>query len=499
MPHLSRCLLPATLSLALLAGCQGAPPLHALKQPLFAMGQASSSDSVALTPAGRHLGVLTVSFMRALSAIAARRVMATVTDIEKVVVTVTPAGGGPVSETVLKAAIDAGQTTVTFQGLAPGAATVVISAFDADGQNIGTVTQSASVAAGQTTTVDMVLQLDPTFTSGTGGGGTGPTTGGLTANVTIQDGPVVTAQAGEVIFTKELDFEIFKVAVDGQGNAWACGIDMSKSPWQGRLVSLKPDGTVAKSLTFGTGLYTMASNKQDRLWVFDGPSTFYELDTDGNELNRYQIYGSSYPGRGNASGTFLFWDYADWDAALVVPTTGQRYSLDFYQRLGALTLGRNQDIWRAETAHTYLSRKGTYVNQTGSFLIHQDAAGTELSATHIDGYNYDMATVDHIGQVWVVATPDGGSAPARLYKFDAQGLQLGVTELSNGTFFHDLDVAPDGTVWVMSEAGMTRVSPTGVELSMTPLAGGKSLISAGSAGTWLIQGWPTKRVSLLAP
>lgn len=93
------------LSATLVAGCQAALPLHAMRQPLFAVDQqgAAATMPVAASPS-TTAGKLTVSFKGDLAQWT-RRVLATVADVEKVVVMVRPAGTAELSQTVPKAAI----------------------------------------------------------------------------------------------------------------------------------------------------------------------------------------------------------------------------------------------------------------------------------------------------------------------------------------------------------------------------------------------------------
>lgn len=108
-----------------LAGCQTPVGLHQIKQPLFALG-AEAPGVVA--PAGgaataARSGALTVSIQGALAGLRKRAVLATVADVERVTVSV-QVGGDTVDRTVERAALAAGQTSVTFIGLPVGTATV---------------------------------------------------------------------------------------------------------------------------------------------------------------------------------------------------------------------------------------------------------------------------------------------------------------------------------------------------------------------------------------
>ncbi len=176
----------ALVAMLVMAGCQTPKPLHTVKQPWFALGEAAGPIPAAIVARPGELGgvrgALSVNVQGELNRLA-RRVQAVIADVEKVVVTVKPNGGAEVSQTVLKGAINLGQTTVTFAALPVGEAIVTVAAFDVAGNNIGSSIQYANVTAGQVSTVSVALQLSPTVTTGSSGAGTG--VGGLATNVSI--------------------------------------------------------------------------------------------------------------------------------------------------------------------------------------------------------------------------------------------------------------------------------------------------------------------------
>ncbi len=113
---------------------------------------------------------------------AQRRLLATVADIDYVVVTITPASGAEVSQTIPAAGLAGGAGSVTFAGLPPTTATATIQAFDALGNEIGKGTQSLTIDPLVPTTVNFTVTLNPTYV---------PLTGTVSANATFVDGPVI--------------------------------------------------------------------------------------------------------------------------------------------------------------------------------------------------------------------------------------------------------------------------------------------------------------------
>ena len=148
-----------------------------------------------------------------------RRLLATVADIDYVVVTITPASGPEVSQSVLASSLSGGAGTVAFAGLPPGPATATIRAYDAIGNPIGSGTQPIVVDAVVPTTVTFTVTLDPTYL---------PPTGSVNTDVTFVDGPVIVgtpppgtdfASGAKVAESKEV-ITPEGITFDPAGTAW---------------------------------------------------------------------------------------------------------------------------------------------------------------------------------------------------------------------------------------------------------------------------------------
>jgi hypothetical protein len=487
------------LGVLITSGCQSTLPLHAMRQPVFAMGQHGEPAGVAIaTRPNATVGGLTVSFQRELAQWT-RRVLATVGDVEKVIVTVKPTGAADVSQTVLKAAIANGQTSVSFQSLPPGVATVTITAFDATDASIGTVTRSTTVTAGQTATVDVTLQLAPTIVSGSSGGGSTPTTGGIATNVTIQDGPVVTPLPGGGVLEKHtLPFQPYEIAGNGGDAFWVTGASgqtpvLAKLSTTGAIECLVTDvaGLVGPLCVDADGdAWVMVSNEagQSVMAEYNGAGTklsqvplsqdfmthfgpHMQMDSDRN------IYAIGAPHMGGArqapDGTF--------NPILTSGTTLRPGTLD--------------DLWVG-----VFTDPAVDMEKTTSFVVRYSKAGVELGRYSVGaGYRSAYTAIDQQGNAWVTAmrsdfSPGAPSLKGRLVKFSPHGQQLGVFDLSNGEFANDVEIGSDGKVWVASNdaAGTNTVTwfdMTGAELGCASIPDSINpwQIVATRRGAWVIQ------------
>jgi YVTN family beta-propeller protein len=150
---------------------------------------------------------------------AQRRLLATVADIDYVIVTITPVSGAEVSQTVPKSALAGGTGSVTFAGLPPVAATATIKAYDGIGNEIGKGTQPITISASAPTVVNFSVTLNPTYL---------PPTGTVTGNINIVDGPVVVGtpppgtvfKTGQVIASNKTINSPEGITFDAAGTAW---------------------------------------------------------------------------------------------------------------------------------------------------------------------------------------------------------------------------------------------------------------------------------------
>jgi streptogramin lyase len=480
------------LSLLFATGCQWPMQLHQLKQPLFAVGQADQAvPTFVAGPPVVASGQLTVRFDGELARLSqGRRIQATVADVDSVVVTVLPQGGAAITQTVPKTALNNGQTSVTFQGLPPGAATVTITAFDAAGVNIGSVTQAATVTVGQVATVDVTLQLNPSVVGGGTGGGT-PTTGGLAANVSLSDGPQMSAPAiGDTLGSFALDGFPWDVAVDSAGQAWVSGGDGNLG---GKLWQVAPNGTVLRNIAFNSGIGEVAIDGQGQVWALELNNTtsavpFYALyrhDANGTQLSSLQFdtYMDAMSLKSDANGRVWVYSRSAGRLLKMAPdgTIETETALD---GLAAsmnddFAVGGNGEIW---VTYTDLDR-----------VCRFSSTGSRLSTTSVPaGLKPGTVAVDAGGNAWVMST---AFVQPKLWKFTPTGA---LTET------HDIGYNPamtlmvhQGDVWCggypmyhLPAGGATAVEMT--NLNHQPYA-----MASGSSGLWIVE-LNEKRVLRLA-
>jgi streptogramin lyase len=471
------------LSLLFASGCQAPMQLHQLKQPWFALSQTDQTGPVIATslPSSAS-GKLTVRFDGDLARLMhGRRIQAMVADVERVVVTVTPAGGTAVSETVLKAALNSGQTSVTFQGLTPGEATITITAYDAANANIGSTTRTATVTVGQVATVDMALQLSPTYVA-SGGGSSSPTTGGLATTVLIQDGPVIVdLPGGGVVESFRMPFSPHRVAVNGQGEVWVTESDSSGSV----VVRLSSGGAILQVLPFpGTDANALVVDANDHVWVL-GVDEVVEYSPAGAVLNQHAITPSIGAGeslRMDAAGR-LFW-YSLMDACVITWVPGSpRAVLDAAYGGSTVTPGSLGDLWVG-------------VIQGSSDVRRISTANVELGRYSVGaGYRSAYTAIDAAGNAWVTATsadPIGNPLNGRVVKFSPTGAEQAAYELADVPMPNAIEIGPDGRVWVTGldsnhQAVVTWLGPDGgkqgtVAVDSADVWG----FAVGNDGAWLV-------------
>lgn len=161
-------LLALSVALGIMTGCETLPGVK---------------DGVSIAP---DRGALKVAIKGDFSRL--RSVQAKIEDIDHVTIGVEATGVDNQSQTLTRAQLaDAGASAgATFNALPAGVATASVSVFDAANKVIGSASGTATIANGQTSTVDLTVQLVPTYVYAT------PAPGSLAANVTILDGPTIT-------------------------------------------------------------------------------------------------------------------------------------------------------------------------------------------------------------------------------------------------------------------------------------------------------------------
>lgn len=475
------------LALAL-AGCQAPVGLHQIKQPLFALGAEAPG---VVTPAGSSAiaarsGALTVSIQGALAGLRKRAVLATVADVERVTVSV-QVGGDTVSRTVERAALAAGQTSVTFTGLPVGTATVTVTAYDVADQVLGATSQTVSITAGQATTADIALQLAPVTAPAGGGGSTPATSGDLSANVQIFDSPVMKKPlpAASAVFT--LDFSPVSLAVDKDGNAWLGGIGMTAQGFpMGRLVKLSSSGQELLRKDFDSTVTSVAIDASDRVVVADNSGTVAGDTAGTGVFSWFNLDGSSI---GTMMGTPGY-------KGLATNPSGGVFSTNLFDNT-ILAFNPSQGVmdivgYRQETGTFAIAgaSNGEYV-VSGGALERFDAQHQRLSRLEIPNFSCGALAVDADGNYWVIGKEAGQGlkkiSPAGAVLASASAIAPSLTAASmpwEGRIA--LDAA--GGAWVANEDELVQFFPNGLVAGSYAVPTGAKGVAAGASGVWVIDG-----------
>jgi hypothetical protein len=478
------------LSVLFASGCQAPMQLHQLKQPWFALEQADQAVPTLVVghPAAAS-GQLTVRFDGELARLGqARRIQATVADVEKVVVTVLPQGGAAVSQTVLKAAISDGQTTVTFAGLPPGAATVNITAYDVNGANLGATVKSVTIAAGQVTDLAVPLQLNPTYVVGGGSSG-GATSGGLAANVTLTDGLTITGSGSSVPTLASTFHHAYwgsALAIDAQGNVWVGAARvLPDERMAGGLVKFSPTGEVLAQLNFDSEVMDIEVDAQGYVWLV-------------TEVNREAPLGDLF--RVAPDGTIA--------EAFVVNWGVKSLALDSQGRAWVNDLGVPRRYTAGQLApQVSMSPGGAVIDLaidsqdrvwllTASGLECRNQDGTLVRAiaspsAHAAPYGPFGLTIDNQDNVWIL------DADGTLRKFGSNGASLGTWNGFGATGFLTFGFSsqllmadPAGGVWVRNPDALVKLSANGTEVSRLTFSAERPPggLAVGPSGVWISYG-----------
>lgn len=290
--------LAGLIAIGALAGCQAGPPsgsaptyrfgLDALRVETAGAPEAKSEEIAHSSRSDQPPGAIVVNFSGAL-ATARRRLLATVADVDQVVVTLTAPGEPQRTMKVPSSAIAGGQTTVTFMGLAPATWVINVQAIDAGGTVIGETADTANVTAGLTTQVAIDVLLSPEYTSpstdsGTAGDGGKP--GGISIGANFCDGPAlesplplpaVLSADGAFGFGPASNAYPHHIALASGGDIW---VGDGRNGWytgspSADLVCYASDGTERVRLNFGQavpgglsgGPGAMQIDMEGNLWV----------------------------------------------------------------------------------------------------------------------------------------------------------------------------------------------------------------------------------------
>ena len=477
------------LALALAACAERSPSLGSMPRfQLVAVESAVTSvEPAAPVEPARRFGpaTLIVGLQGALSR--ARRVMMTMADIEEVKVTVRFESDGTVvelHEVVGKAALAAGQTSVTFAHLPIGSVEVVIEAMDGQQQVIGLERRRVYLAETAPTRVDLVVPLARgTSSGGSGSGGVAPpapapapaATGALEVGVALADGEAIANQAPGTrlgTFSGEQSMKMLQVAPSG--DLWV--VDRHAD-----LVKLAPDGTRLAEVSLGYE-DRIVVDTQGQVWRATG-ATLYRYRADGalvdskaapakaiavNAAGEVWTAGSHTVNRMDGTGQVL--------GTFTVPLSEMQRIIEIAldEGSGAVwVVAEGGDAW--ERYLIKLSASGQVeverliprssgrpaVDPSGQVWLPtmNESQVLRLSAGGSVVGRYDMPWLPHSvyadrdGRVWVCAG-------TTLFKLALDGTVL--NEYRPGSTVYEAASAPDGSLWVSHgtfQGTLTQIAP----------------------------------------
>lgn len=138
-----------------------APTVAPTEPPRFGGGGYSAPAAPAPKPVGRLTVDLSAVVQTMFPPAAQRHILATVADVDHLVITIKMAGQPDLIQTVTAAEMQAGKTSAAFANLPTGSCDVVIQAFDATNTAIGTSSRVAPIAEDKDTAVQVRVFIVP--------------------------------------------------------------------------------------------------------------------------------------------------------------------------------------------------------------------------------------------------------------------------------------------------------------------------------------------------
>lgn len=444
-------------------------------------GRSRSRQPAPVAPTG-SLTVDLAPLLESLQPASQRRILATVSDIDRLVVTIRMPGQPDRVTEVSRAELDTGTTAVPFIGLPTGTCTVIFQAKAADGTVIGTSSRVAPIAESQVTAVAVRVMIVPA------------------------DGQYY-SYANSMIFGVELAAAPAEQAPDGSG------------PVSGTVVASYPIWTISSNNFLGMpGLYA------------DGAGHFYtRFIMMGNQqsfsaVNRYSTTD------GSAQGSLMLMA-----GALRSPITPIVYDPVHAVLLAGSQL--NPSIIPRDVPDTSLrvlagayNSRALAVDAAGDALYLKNGLIQRENATGVTSTTIPAFTtfcIDTAGQFWVNAADTVGSLSTlrkEVLRYGADGTLLAtyplpfmaarlVSDGEGGMWVADrpggqlLRIQSDGTVgaplgvaandfcldgarnmWVATPTTLLKLAPDGLQLGSYPIkaksiAFGDGFVFAGVDGT----------------
>jgi sugar lactone lactonase YvrE len=457
----------------------------------FELAPAVESGGVAapalpVTPAGQvraTAATVTVDLGTWVSRLRGRRVLATAADIERLVVTLVAADGQVYTQTMERAAIEAGQLRLTFSGLAVGAVNLRVVAEDASGNALTEVNETFTVAAGPNPPVSVTVPTGTSTSSGSSGGGAltppspspfGPTNldVALQAHDSFPTTPVPVTYPFDALITTDgkrpMAGTSFEMAWAASGDKWLLRnateyyseIKWNVSPGPtydqgtGQILRLAPDGTLQAVLD-GINARGLAVDGSGHLWASVWPKTLRKLAPDGTALG-------------------------SWTLPNPVPYRG--------------VLADASQVWAA----------------SGTGISRYTTAGALSGTTLLPGAAGAMAKDGASGDIWALA----GNRVVKIAANGAIKATSGPISAFVENPYSRLAVGPDGHVWVTvhQEQRLLKLKPDGTIAARSRLEGAPLDLAVSASGeAWVSTqiGWRhhtisadyiwTKRVWRLSP
>ncbi|MNR75292.1 Serine/threonine-protein kinase PknD [compost metagenome] len=233
-----------------------------------------------------------------------RTIQATLEDIDHVTIDIEGIGMAPQSQSLTRAELAAAgsSASLSFTDLPAGTITASLNAYDAANDVIGTASKTAAISLGQTTTIDLSVELVPTYVYET-------PPGSLAVNATLVDGPTITVRPGSIISvagtgtygamgdggiaTRANLASPDDVVVDSSGNIYIADSNNN------RVRKVTPGGTITTFAGTGTAGFSgdggQAKNAQlnnPRGLAVDASDNLYIADTGNNRIRKVAVDGT---------------------------------------------------------------------------------------------------------------------------------------------------------------------------------------------------------------